>query len=112
MIDWDPTTPVYVAGTRTLLGAACRRRLLELGFTRVGPDQTSEPAPTDAAAVRGWLLAERPRALVCAAGDSGGIGKNTRLPADLMIDNLRVLTALLPAALEAGVPRLLYLGSS
>lgn len=37
---------------------------------------------------------------------------NQRSPADLMRDNLQVVTAVLPAALEARVERLLYLASS
>src|SRR5688572_26080039 len=102
---------VYVAGTRTLLGAAMLQRLRDLGFERICVDAADEPDAADPMTVRARLLRDRPRTLVCAGGDSGGIAKNQRQPWDLMLGNLRVVTAVVPAAFEAGVERLLYLGS-
>jgi GDP-L-fucose synthase len=45
-------------------------------------------------------------------GRSGGIAKNQREPAELMLDNLRIETAVLPAAHRHGVRKLLYLAAA
>ena len=66
----------------------------------------------DGAAIEQALARLEPTDVVVAAGRAGGIGANRRAPADLMEDNLRVVTATLPAAHRAGVRTLLYLASS
>jgi GDP-L-fucose synthase len=50
--------------------------------------------------------------VVLAAARVGGIMANSREPVEFLSDNLRIQTNVLDAALEAGVPRLLFLGSS
>jgi GDP-L-fucose synthase len=107
----EHTTSIYVAGTRTLVGAATVRRLQRLGHRRACVSE-DEPDPRDRAALRARLLRDRPVMLLCAAGAAAGIAGNQRIPADLLLDNLEVVTSVIPAALQAGVERLLYLASS
>lgn len=54
----------------------------------------------------------RPRYVVLAAAKVGGILANSTAPVDFLSDNLRIQTNVLDAALDNGVERLLFLGSS
>lgn len=54
----------------------------------------------------------KPDAVILAGGRSAGIGENLRVPYDLMIENLLVATHGIQAAVDVGVERLAYLGSS
>jgi len=62
--------------------------------------------------VRAWLGANKPDVVVLAAAKVGGIAANNSLPADFLYDNLMIETAVIGGAFEAGVSKLLFLGSS
>lgn len=66
----------------------------------------------DAAAVRGFLAAEKPDAVIVAAAKVGGIHANNTYPAEFLFDNLAIASACIDGAHRAGVGRLLFLGSS
>ncbi len=103
--------PIYVAGARTMIGAALVRRLRDACFTRlVGVE--AEPDLTDARAVEAFFDANRPQFVFVVAGRSGGILANQRYPADLMLDNLLTCAHVLPAAWRHRTAKLLYLASS
>jgi GDP-L-fucose synthase len=67
---------------------------------------------SNADVVEHFFRSERPSHVFLAAGKKGGILSNQRYPAELMLDNLRVLTNVLEAALRHDVHRLLYLASA
>jgi len=104
--------PVFVAGAETTIGRAVVRALRRAGYRTILEPPREEVNITDARAVDDFMEATRPRIVLVAAGRSGGIGLNRRLPAELMLDNLLVATSILSAAARHGVDRLLYLGSS
>ena len=107
---------IYVAGHRGMVGAAITRRLeaqraagekLEI-ITR-----TSDALDlTDQAATRDFMQAERPDVVILAAARVGGIAANNTLPADFIYQNLMIECNVIHQAFEAGVTRLLQLGSS
>jgi len=66
----------------------------------------------DQAAVRAWLGAARPDAVVLAAARVGGILANDTYPADFLYDNLMIEANIIEASFRAGVEKLLFLGSS
>ena len=67
----------------------------------------------DGAAVRAFLLAERPAFMVVvAAAKVGGIKANNDFPVDFLLDNLKIQNGLIEGAHAAGVKKLLFLGSS
>jgi GDP-L-fucose synthase len=108
---------VFVAGGGTLLGMALVRVLSQRGFSRVlsdQPDARSVPKLdlTDARAVDGFFEQNRIAYVFDAAGKSGGIGKNRKMPATLMLDNLLVTSHLVSSAFRHRVKKLLFLGSS
>ena len=103
---------VYVAGHRGLAGSAIWRALQAEGFTDLVGVPSSELDLRDREAVFDYVTATRPGAVVLAAAKVGGIVANDSYPADFLSENLRIQVNVMDAALAAGVPRLLFLGSS
>jgi len=102
---------VWVAGHNGMVGAATVRRLAVEGC-RVLTVGRSELDLKDQAAVRAWLGAARPDAVVLAAARVGGILANDTYPADFLYDNLMIEANIIEASFRAGVEKLLFLGSS
>ena len=103
---------IYVAGHRGLVGSAIVRaietdaRLSWIGKTHADLDLL------DRKAVFAFLAAEKPEAMVIAAAKVGGIHANNTYPVEFLSENLQIETNLMDAAHAAGIPRLLFLGSS
>jgi GDP-L-fucose synthase len=108
-----PTTDaVFVAGSDTLIGSAIVRALAIEGrhpLVGLGPDQ---PDLRDGRSVEAFLSTARPAQVYVAAGRAAGIAGNQKYPADLMVDNLLVVSSVIPAAWRNGTRKLLYLASS
>ncbi len=109
-------TRIYVAGHRGMVGGAILRRLearqaagedLEL-VTRT----SAELDLTDQAAVRAFFQVEKPDQVILAAARVGGIVANNSYPAQFIYENLMIECNVINAAYEAGVTKLLQLGSS
>lgn len=101
---------ILVFEKSTLLGGALARRLVLEGYTKVhatGGERYRGQALIDS--IFDWFL---PEYVFLAAGKSGGIRANMSQPAELMLDNLQVVTQVIDASHRYGVRRLLYLASS
>lgn len=109
-LDRDAT--FYVAGHRGLVGSAIWRRLESAGFQRLVGRTSAELDLKDRPAVFDFLTEIQPQYLVLAAAKVGGILANSTYPVDFLSDNLRIQTNVLDAALQCGVERVLFLGSS
>ena len=88
------------------------RRLRESGFANLVGAGDAAPDLRDAEAVDEFFESERPEYVFLLGGRSGGIARNQREPAELMLDNLRIETALIPAAHRHGARKLLYLAAA
>lgn len=108
----DRAAPFYVAGHRGLVGSAIWRRLEAEGFTGLDGRSSAELDLEDRAAVFEFFAETKPRYVVLAAAKVGGILANSTYPADFLSENLQIQVNVLDAAREAGVERLLFLGSS
>jgi len=67
---------------------------------------------TDQQAVRAFMADTRPDVVILAAARVGGIHANNTYPADFIYDNLMIECNVIHQAFQAGVQRLLQLGSS
>jgi GDP-L-fucose synthase len=105
-------TRIYVAGGNTLVGRALLERLRGAGNCELVGAPPREPDATSMIQIDQFFAWARPEMVFVAAGLTGGIGANQRLPADLMLNNLLVGAHVLSAAMRHGVRKLLYLGSS
>ena len=103
---------IFVAGHRGMVGSALVRRLHAGGFTNLLLRTRAELDLLDQRAVREFIFAERPEYVFIAAAKVGGIQANATLRADFLHDNLVIESNLIRAAHDAGVDRLMFLGSS
>jgi len=103
---------VWVAGHRGMVGSAIVRRLRAEGCAEVLTATRSELDLTQQSAVRAWLLEHKPHAVFVPAAKVGGIHANNTYPAEFLYENLMIAANVIHSAHEAGVEKLLFLGSS
>ncbi|MFG2842345.1 GDP-L-fucose synthase family protein [Kitasatospora sp. NPDC048296] len=106
-----PPARVFVAGHRGLVGSAVVRRLTASGYETIVRTR-AELDLRDEAATAAFLREERPDAVVVAAAKVGGIMANSTQPVQFIEENLRIQLNVIAGSHAAGVPRLLFLGSS
>lgn len=103
---------IFVAGHRGMVGGAVVRRLQSLGDNAV---LTADRGTLDLcrqAEVENFFATERPEIVIFAAAKVGGIHANNTYPAQFIYDNLAMASNTIHAAYQAGVQRLLFLGST
>lgn len=108
----DRSARILVAGRRGLVGSAIWRHLTSQRFTGLLGPTSKDLDFRDRAAVFDWFSANRPHIVILAAARVGGIKANATRPTEFISDNLRIQVNVLDAALQHGVRRLLFLGSS
>ena len=111
-VGLSPSSRVYVAGHRGLVGSAIWRHLEALGFEDLVGASSAEVDLRDRQATTAFFEATRPDVVIDAAARVGGILANSREPAEFLSDNLRIQLNVMDAAAAMGVERLLFLGSS
>ena len=102
---------IFIAGHRGMVGSAILRRL-EAEAAETIVRTRAELDLLDQGAVRQFMQTERPDAVILAAAKVGGIHANDTYPADFISDNLSIQSNVIRGAFEAGVQKLLFLGSS
>ena len=105
-------TKTFVAGHRGMVGGAILRRLQSDGKAELITRSHSELELLDQSAVRVFMQTDRPNEVILAAAKVGGIYANNTYPADFIYENLMVECNVIHQAFEAGVEKLLLLGSS
>ncbi|EHM09304.1 nucleoside-diphosphate-sugar epimerase [Thermanaerovibrio velox DSM 12556] len=104
--------PIFVAGHRGLVGSAIVRALAARGYEQIITATREELDLTDQGEVRRFLEAQRPASVFLAAAKVGGIMANATHPAEFIYENLAIEVNVIHQAWEAGVKKLLFLGSS
>jgi GDP-L-fucose synthase len=107
-----PSSKIFVAGHRGLVGSAIVRRLQQLGYTNLLLRTRTETDLTSAAAVNALFEEQRPEYIFLAAAKVGGILANSTYPADFLRDNLVIQLNVIEAASRYGAAKLEFLGSS
>lgn len=107
-----PSSRLFVAGHRGLVGSAVLRRLEVGGYTGVLTASRDQLDLRDQAAVNYWFKANRPEYVFLVAGTVGGIMANSTRPAEFIYDNMMIHATVVHSAHLFGVKKLLYLGSS
>jgi GDP-L-fucose synthase len=103
---------IYVAGHRGMVGGAIVRQLQASTDVEIITRTHSELDLTNQAAVRDFMQAEKPDAVILAAAKVGGIIANNTYPAQFIYVNLMIECNVIHQAYAAGVKNLLQLGSS
>ena len=103
---------IYIAGHTGLVGSALHRKLESEGYSNLVTRTHAELDLLRQAEVEAFLDKERPEYVFLAAAKVGGILANNTYPADFIFNNLTIQGNVIHSAWEAGVKRLLFLGSS
>jgi GDP-L-fucose synthase len=106
------TARIFVAGHRGLAGSAIVRHLRARGYGNLLLRSHSELDLLDRGATREFFNLERPEFVFLAAARVGGVLANRDFPAQFIAENLDIQNNVLQSALDTGVKRLLFLGSS
>lgn len=106
------TDRIFVAGHRGMVGSACVRALKAAGYENIVVRTHQELDLLDSAAVRAFYEAERPDVAIIAAARVGGIGANSAANSLFLYENEMIAMNTVWQAAEAGVKRLLFLGST
>jgi GDP-L-fucose synthase len=102
---------IYVAGSG-MVGSSLVRVLRARGYANLVTRTHRQLDLTDQAATHRFVRDMQPDYIFISAAKVGGILANDTYRGDFIYDNLMIQSNLIHAALEAGVRRLLFLGSS
>jgi GDP-L-fucose synthase len=108
----DRSAKFYIAGHRGMVGSAIWREAQKQGFSNLVGKTSKELDLTNRTAVFNFFASEQPEYVVLAAAKVGGILANDSFPVDFLSENLQIQVNVMDAALEHGVQRLLFMGSS
>lgn len=108
----DKQAKIYVAGHRGMVGSAIMRRLKAGGYTNVLTRTHAELDLTRQLQVEQFLQQEQPDYIFLAAAKVGGIHANNTYRGEFIYQNLMMEANIVHAAWQAGVKRMLFLGSS
>ncbi len=103
---------LFISGHTGMVGSALVRRFQTVPGVTLLLRTRSELDLVDQAAVQAFYAAEKPDAVIVAAGKVGGIHANSTYPAEFLYQNLAIATNNIHSAWKSGVQRLLFLGSS
>jgi GDP-L-fucose synthase len=95
-----------------MVGSAIWREAESQGFKNLVGKSSAELDLKDRKKVFDFFAEEKPKYVVLAAAKVGGILANDTFPADFLSENLQIQVNVMDAALEHGVERLLFMGSS
>ena len=107
-----PTSRIYIAGHRGMVGSAINRKLEAKGYHNLLTRTHSELDLTNQQAVNNFFEEMRPEYVFLAAAKVGGILANSTYPAEFIYENLMIEANVIHAAYTHGVKKLLFLGSS
>ncbi len=103
---------VFVAGHKGMVGSAIVRQLERNEGVQLVLRDRSELNLLSQQAVNEFFANENIEKVYLAAAKEGGIVANNNFPADFIFENLTIQNNIISAAHNAGVPKLLFLGSS
>ena len=103
---------LLITGHRGMVGSALVREAARHGGFDVLTATRGQLDLCDQSAVFAYLAAARPDIVIIAAAKVGGIHANSTYPADFIYQNLTIAANLVEGSRRAGVPRVLFLGSS
>jgi GDP-L-fucose synthase len=103
---------IFVAGSKGMVGSALMRRFARDSEVTLIERTRAELNLTNQAEVKDFFAQEKPDVAIIAAAKVGGIHANNTYPGEFIYDNLAVAANCIHGAYQAGVKRLLFLGSS
>ena len=109
---------IFIAGSSGMVGSSIKRALLKNPFNKANKilnlltPSRLELDLLDSVSVKNWFKKEKPNIVIIAAAKVGGIHVNSKYPTEFLLENIKIQSNIIEAALRVGVRRLLFLGSS
>lgn len=103
---------IYVAGHLGMVGSAVLRSLKKRKYDNIVTKTRQELDLTDQYQVKEFLNKEKPDQVFLCAAKVGGILANDTYPAEFLYENLMMEANVIHQSFEAGVKKLIFLGSS
>lgn len=103
---------VFLAGHRGMVGSAIKEELSNFDGIEVIGKSSKELDLRNQLAVREFIESEKPDAIIDAAARVGGILANNNYPYNFLMDNLLIQNNLISEAVNAGIKKFVFLGSS
>lgn len=108
----EPNQTILILGARGMVGKSLVRRLSAEGYLYLLTPSHAELDLTNQLAVRNYLQQMKPDVVIVAAAKVGGIYANMTYPAEFAYQNLAIGLNAIHESHQAGVDRLLFLGST
>ena len=103
---------IYVAGHKGMVGSAIVRALEKKGHNNLILKSHAELDLTVQQDVQNFFNEENPDVVFLAAAKVGGIAANIANPVSFLMDNIIIQHNVIKSAFDAGVEKLIFLGSS
>ena len=108
----NPDSSVFVAGSQGLVGSAIVRNLEAKNYNKIYWVRKKNCDLRDRSQVDAYFRQAGIEYVIIAAAKVGGIGANSKYPAEFIYDNLMIQNNVIDAAYRNGVKKLMVLGSS
>jgi GDP-L-fucose synthase len=103
---------IYLAGHLGMVGSAIQRALAKNNYNNIILRKLEELNLIRQADVENFFNSEKPEIVIVAAAKVGGILANSTYRADFIYENLMIESNIIHTAHQAGVEKLIFLGSS
>ena len=108
----NKTAKIFVAGHCGMVGSAIYNELIKKGYDNIVCRTSKELDLRNQQAVADFFEMEKPTYVIDAAARVGGILANNNYPYQFLMDNLQIQSNLMSSALNNGVEKFIFLGSS
>ena len=108
----NPSSKIFIAGHRGLVGSAIYRYLKLNGYTNLIRRTSKELDLRNQNAVVEFFKREKPQYVFLAAAKVGGIMANDKYRGEFIYDNIQIQNNIIHQSYIYGVKKLLFLGSS
>jgi len=103
---------IYIAGHNGMVGSAIWRALIAKGYTNLIGVFSAELDLRKQQSVQDFFAEAKPDVVIDAAARVGGILANNNYPYQFLMENLQIQNNLIDSALQQGVEKFIFLGSS
>ncbi len=110
--EMDLNTKIYIAGHRGMVGSAIWRTLSAKGYSNLIGASSTDLDLRNQQAVRDFISKEKPSIIIDAAARVGGILANNNYAYQFIMENMQIQNNLIDSALQIGVEKFIFLGSS
>ena len=108
----DKDSKIYIAGHKGMVGSAIWRVLVSKGYINLIGKTSKELDLRDQIQVKYFFESEKPDVVIDAAARVGGILANNDFPYQFLMQNMQIQNNLIDTALETGIEKFIFLGSS